>query len=235
LPLLDNAHPVLHKVFDRAAAIFAEKFPRRAIRVVGSTRAFDTQLRAFKSGKSKLDPRIKPSRHLYTPSLAIDCHIYAVEPENQPVGGYWQTKPGVPAELILIPNKKWSYKDIQHEYRNFGYEMQAWPDSNLKGARLVWGGSWKQADVVDRWKLPRFFDGPHVQLSDKCCVELTQKMLVDHDFNPGPIDGLWGGKTRSALAAFCASRGISMELVPGRKFPVPTNAWKALCGDSHVG
>ena len=229
MPILDNAHPILRRVFEKAAAVFAEKYPRRAIRVVGSTREFDTQLRAFKSGKSKLDPRVKPSRHLYTPSLAIDCHIYRVKPEDQPDGGFWQTKPGVPADLILVPSGRFPYDLIQHEYRCFGYEMQSWPDSELPDARLVWGGSWKQASAIDRWSLPRFFDGPHVQMSDKACVEETQEMLRNEGYDPGVGDGLWGSKTRAALAAFAATNDIEMKLVPGRKFPVPTDLWSALC------
>jgi len=229
MPILDNAHPILRRVFEKAAAVFAEKYPRRAIRVVGATREFDTQLRAFKSGKSKLDPRVRPSRHLYTPSLAIDCHIYRVKPEDQPEGGFWQTKPGVPADLILVPNGEFPYDRIQHEYRCFGYEMQSWPDSDLPEARLVWGGSWKPASAIDRWALPRFFDGPHVQMSDRACVQQVQAMLSWCGYDPGVIDGLWGSKTRAALSAYATTNDIPMNLVPGRKFPVPPVLWDALC------
>ena len=226
---LDDAHPILRARFCAAAAAYAGKNRNRALRVRQTVRSYDDQLRAFKKGTSKLDPRVKPSYHLYSPSLALDVWIYEVDPPNQPEGGFWQSKPGVPANLILSPNKDWPSAQITKEYRVWGYEAQSFPDAYwLQDARVVWGGSWKQGDAGDRWKLPKFFDGPHLQLSHQCCVYETQRLLLNAGFTPGPLDGLWGGKTRNALAAFCVSKNIPLRLVPGRKFPVPPNAWSAL-------
>jgi hypothetical protein len=229
LGILDEAHPILRARFEAAAGSYAEKNRDRALRVRQSTRSLQDQMKAFLKGTSKLDPRKKPSMHLFSPSLAIDVWIYQVAPEHQPEGGWWQAKPGVPSKLILSPNSEFPSDDITSEYRRWGYEAQSYPDAYwLKDARIVWGGSWKQGHVLDRWKLPSFFDGPHLQLSDKCCVYETQRLLKNSGRDPGPLDGLWGPKTRGALASFCAWKNIEFHLVPGRKFPVMPDVWSAL-------
>ncbi len=167
--------------------------------------------------------------HLFNPSLAIDVWIYQVAPKDQPEFGFWQTKPPVSAQLILSPNDRFSSAEITSEYRRWGYEAQSFPDAYwLKDARLIWGGSWKEAEKLDRWKLPKFFDGPHIQLSSKCCVFEAQRLVKKADFNPGGLDGVWGPKTRNAIAGFCASRSIEFHLVSKRKFPLMPDVWAAL-------
>ena len=229
MTLLDKAHPILRARFEAAAKSYASKNRDRALRVYETTRSFERQLNGFLAGRSKLDPRKKPSMHLFTPSLALDAWIYEVEPQDQPEGGYWQAKPGVRSNLILSPNKLFSSAQITSEYRRFGYEAQSFPDAYwLKDARIVWGGSWKDGAALDRWKLPKFFDGPHIQLSAQCCVYEVQRLLLNAGFKPGRLDGIWGGQTRQALAGFCASKNINLQLVSGRKFPVNPEAWAAL-------
>ena len=228
---LDRAHPRLAGLFSRAAGVYSRKHPTRAIRIVTSTRSEDAQLRAFKAEKSKIDPRVKPSRHNFEPSLALDLWIYKVPRGKQPIGGFWQVKPpgDAGAELILSPSTSWGYDRIQFEYRRLGYELQSWQDGEHEEARLVWGGSWKEGSEIDRWRLPRFFDGPHVQLSSRFCVQEVQRMLSEVLApDPGAIDGLFGPKTRASLAGFCAAKDIPLDLVPGRKFPLKIGAWDAL-------
>ena len=229
MPILQDAHPMLQDRFKRAAKAYSVKNPDRVLRVKQTTRTIAEQKKAFLTGRSKLDPEKKPSMHLFTPSLAIDVWIYEIDPELRPECGYFDSKPGVPADLILVPNGNFPADQITSEYRKFGYEAQSWPDAYwLPGARIVWGGSWAQGNKLDRWKLPKFFDGPHIQLSNRFCVFETQRLLANAGFDPGPLDGLWGGRTRSALGAFCASRSKPLHLVPGRQFPLTPDTWADL-------
>lgn len=39
--------------------------------------------------------------------------------------------------------------------------------------------------------------------------EWVQRRLLAHDFNPGPVDGIWGRRTRNATVAFQTSKGLS--------------------------
>jgi hypothetical protein len=55
------------------------------------------------------------------------------------------------------------------------------------------------------------------------CVELAQRRLEAHGFNPGPIDGKFGAKTEAAVRKFQQARGLTVDGVIGE-----TETWPAL-------
>ncbi len=59
-------------------------------------------------------------------------------------------------------------------------------------------------------------------------VEL-QRLLLSNGFNPGPVDGIFGNQTHSAVTAFQRSRGLAVDGIVG------VQTWTALgvnCGSS---
>lgn len=75
--------------------------------------------------------------------------------------------------------------------------------------------------------LDRLVGSGHVLRSgDGPAVEQAQRLLGAHGFNPGPVDGLMGPKTRAAVVSFQRSRGLSTDGVIGpetlRELHTPT-------------
>ncbi|MXW92355.1 MAG: peptidoglycan-binding protein [Rhodospirillaceae bacterium] len=48
-------------------------------------------------------------------------------------------------------------------------------------------------------------------------VRRVQQLLLDKGYEPGPVDGLWGPRTASALAAFQLENGLDSDGVLGPK------------------
>ncbi|KKL28492.1 hypothetical protein LCGC14_2374570, partial [marine sediment metagenome] len=46
-------------------------------------------------------------------------------------------------------------------------------------------------------------------------VTNLQRWLADHGFNPGPIDGIFGPKTKAAVLAFQRAAGIQVDGIVG--------------------
>lgn len=51
------------------------------------------------------------------------------------------------------------------------------------------------------------FTGP-AAATDKATTTFVQEALVELGFDPGPVDGAWGGKTRTALNAYRETKGL---------------------------
>jgi len=51
-----------------------------------------------------------------------------------------------------------------------------------------------------------------------------QQALVNAGFDPGPIDGLWGPKTKAAIEAFQAAQGLTVDGWPGVNTAAAMNA-----------
>ncbi|WP_265516495.1 peptidoglycan-binding domain-containing protein [Nitratireductor luteus] len=49
---------------------------------------------------------------------------------------------------------------------------------------------------------------PRAEQPDRATVSFVQRRLADLGFDPGPIDGIYGRKTRAAVEAFRASRRL---------------------------
>lgn len=67
--------------------------------------------------------------------------------------------------------------------------------------------------------------------SQGASVRELQTLLVAHGFNPGPIDGIFGSRTQSAVIAFQRSRGLVQDGIVG------VLTWTALgvnCGTPPV-
>jgi Putative peptidoglycan binding domain len=56
-------------------------------------------------------------------------------------------------------------------------------------------------------------------------VNTLQRALHEYGLNPGPIDGIWGPKTRTALIQFQAAEGLSADGICG------TKTWEAMASD----
>lgn len=67
--------------------------------------------------------------------------------------------------------------------------------------------------------------------SQGASVRELQTLLVAHGFNPGPIDGIFGSRTQSAVIAFQRSKGLVQDGIVG------VQTWTALgvnCGTPPV-
>ena len=54
------------------------------------------------------------------------------------------------------------------------------------------------------------FEIVYSQSYDKATVFNTQKKLQELGYNPGPLDGIWGSKTKRALKRFQRDKSLSM-------------------------
>jgi len=256
-----DAHPVLLDTLQRAAASWdqtrAQELlapwlgwqPHLSLRVKGTLRSLEAQQRAFRRGHSKLDGVARPSLHQYgPPAPAVDLWVYATPEPGPLVWDLVQAAMPQDAKRILggtdlgapegHPDRRQARRTVGRVYTSWGYHAQevptAWPGAAWVDS-LVWGGTWTQPEAPDRRRRTRFYDGPHLQLSARAMTAQVQHGLAQAGFEPGPVDGLPGKRTRRAHRAWCRSRAVPCRYIRGRRaFPFDPPTWDLLCASHPV-
>jgi len=236
--LFSDLHPVLLDALQRAAAQYHWKQKtqdrNRSLSLVWSYRSLEAQQRAHARGHSKKNGVTSFSLHNYTPTLAADCWLVVPDDKVDPVlvEGRADKPPHstsgqggkiiLGAKLGMTGGLDLDSKGVWLEYRRWGRTLAATTvnlPSPLGAAgppwrnTLEWGGHWE-----------KFRDGPHIQLKKRDRAYLLQLSLQERGFQPGPLDGILGSRTRLAMRRAGKEAGLT-PFVNSRSWPVTPELW----------
>lgn len=187
-PKLEDAHPALVRALLDISTEYADRYRDRALRLVWVNRSIAEQQRAYSKGHSRLDGITGFSRHNFLPALALDVWVYAVE--EQPESGLFHSDDPALKEATLIlrsGNLGLSGREVWAEYEKYGEIAERTKGINQS---VFWGGNWATIK-----------DGPHIEMGSRDRIWELQRLLESAGFDPGPVDGLWGPKTKKAYYA----------------------------------
>lgn len=245
--------PEMVAAVTRGAARHAEEHGRGMCVIYGH-RTQQEQKRAHAAGYSKKNGVSSWSRHQYNPSPAVDCWPI-VWGASEFVPLIWGRPPKGEARIVLSAKLKLTAdldldhdgdsdaRDVLEAFRRMAASVLSEPvilPLHPETGRLpawrstpVWGGSWSTDVSMRAIRSNSFIDGPHFQMADRDCWYLLQRKLLLTGYDPGPLDGLYGGKTRRALQAYAKSLGVrALGRGRGQKFRPGLEVWSALYWDS---
>ena len=171
--------------------------------LIWAHRSTEEQQLAYKAGRSKIDGKRRFSLHNYLPSLAADVWVYTnADPDDRDL---YENRPPKSEGLKLQLLQRGSFKRWYLPMGKLAAEVG-----------LEAGALW------------RFFrDGPHVQVPREERMKFLQHALCAKGFDPGPIDGIIGGRTRAAIRLASSASNILGYQRRGL-MPVTPQLWKWL-------